>query len=103
MQDTALIYEQEHYYWAHLLTKALQNCMKHIIITITGNSNKRLDIQAQAIIKIARETGAVKAGPIPLKGKRIVHIYNINRKTLDKLMCIKHDKKLNYDVDDGSV
>lgn len=74
--------------------------MKHIIITITGNSNKRLDIQAQAIIKIARETGAVKSGPIPMKGKRIVHIYNINRKTFDRLMYMKHDKKLNYDVDD---
>jgi ribosomal protein S10 len=77
--------------------------MRHIIITITGNSNKRLDVQAQAIVKIVRETGAVKAGPIPLKGKRIVHIYNINRKTLDRLMYMKHDKKLNYDVDEASV
>jgi ribosomal protein S10 len=74
--------------------------MKHIVITITGNSNKRLDAQAQSIVKIVRESGAVKAGPIPLKGKRIVHIYNINSRTLDKLMCMKHDKTLNYDVDD---
>ena len=74
--------------------------MKHIVITITGNSNKRLDAQAHTIAKIALSTGAVKSGPIPFKGKRIVHIYNINRKTLDKLMYMKHDKKLNYDVDD---
>lgn len=77
--------------------------MNHIIITITGNSNKRLDTQAQSIVKIARETGAVKAGPIPLKGKRIVHIYNINSRTLDKLMYMKHDKTLNYYVDEVSV
>jgi ribosomal protein S10 len=77
--------------------------MRHIIITITGNSNKRLDIQAQTIVKIVRESGAVKAGPIPFKGKRIVHIYNINRKTLGKLMYMKHDKTLNYDVDEASV
>lgn len=74
--------------------------MKHIVITITGNSNKKLDTQAQTIAKIALSTGAVKAGPIPFKGKRIVHIYNFNSRTLDKLMYMKHDKKLNYDVDE---
>lgn len=74
--------------------------MKHIVITITGNSNKRLDAQAQIIAKIALSTGAVKAGPIPFKGKRIVHIYNFNSRTLDKLMYMKHDKKLSYDVDE---
>ncbi len=77
--------------------------MKHIVITITGNSNKKLDAQAQIIAKIALSTGAVKSGPIPFKGKRVVHIYNINRKTLDRLMYMKHDKKLNYDVDEVSV
>jgi ribosomal protein S10 len=71
----------------------------HLIISITGNSNKRLDIQAQAIVKIARETGAVKAGPIPYKGKRIVHIYNVNSRTFDRLMHSKTDKSLCYDVD----
>lgn len=74
--------------------------MKHIVITITGNSNKRLDAQAQAIVKIVRETGAVKSGPIPLKGKRIVHIYNFRSKTLDRLMLHKHDKSLDYDIVD---
>jgi ribosomal protein S10 len=77
--------------------------MNHIIITLTGNSNKRLDAQAQSIVKIARESGAVKSGPIPMKGKRIVHIYNWNTKTLDRLMYMKHDKNLDYDVVDVSV
>jgi ribosomal protein S10 len=77
--------------------------MKHIIITLTGNSNKRLDTQAQSIVKIARETGAVKSGPIPMKGKRIVHIYNVNRRTLDRLMLHTPDKKLVYNVEDVSV
>ncbi len=77
--------------------------MQHIIITLTGNSNKRLDTQAQAIVKIVRESGAVKAGPIPFKGKRIVHIYNFNRRTLDRLMLITPDKKLQYDVEEVSV
>jgi ribosomal protein S10 len=71
----------------------------HVIITLTGNSNKRLDTQARAIVKIARETGAVKAGPIPYKGKRIVHIYNVNSRTFDRLMHSKTDKSLCYDVD----
>lgn len=74
--------------------------MNHIIITITGNSNKRLDAQARAIVKIIRESGAVKSGPIPFKGKRMVHIYNCNIKTLDRLMYMKHDKSLDYDVID---
>jgi ribosomal protein S10 len=77
--------------------------MKHIIITLTGNSNKRLDTQAQSIVKIARETGAVKSGPIPMKGKRIVHIYNFNSRTLDRLMLHTPDKKLAYNVEDVSV
>jgi ribosomal protein S10 len=77
--------------------------MKHIIITLTGNSNKRLDTQAQSIVKIARETGAVKSGPIPMKGKRIVHIYNFNSRTLDRLMLHTPDKKLVYNVEDVSV
>jgi ribosomal protein S10 len=77
--------------------------MKHIIITLTGNSNKRLDTQAQSIVKIARETGAVKSGPIPFKGKRIVHIYNFNSRTLDRLMLHTPDKKLAYNVEDVSV
>lgn len=75
----------------------------HLIITITGNSNKRLDIQAQAIVKVARQAGAVLAGPIPIKGKRIVHIYNCTKKTLDRLMLYTPDKKLQYDVEDVSV
>jgi ribosomal protein S10 len=77
--------------------------MNHIIITLTGNSNKRLDAQAQSIVKIARETGAVKSGPIPMKGKRIVHIYNVNNITIDRLMSSKTDKKLGYCVEDVSV
>jgi ribosomal protein S10 len=77
--------------------------MNHIIITLTGNSNKRLDAQAQSIIKIARESGAVKSGPIPMKGKRIVHIYNVNNITIDRLMSSKTDKKLGYYVEDVSV
>jgi len=77
--------------------------MKHIIITITGNSNKRLDAQAQSIVKIARESGAVKSGPIPMKGKRIVHIYKYSTITIDRLMSSKTDKKLGYCVEDVSV
>ena len=77
--------------------------MNHIIITLTGNSNKRLDAQALSIIKIARESGAVKSGPIPMKGKRIVHIYNVNNITIDRLMSSKTDKKLGYCVEDVSV
>jgi ribosomal protein S10 len=77
--------------------------MNHIIITLTGNSNKRLDAQAQSIVKIARESGAVKSGPIPMKGKRIVHIYNVNNITIDRLMSSKTDKKLGYCVEDVSV
>lgn len=71
----------------------------HLIITITGNSNKKLDAQAQSIIKIARESGAVLAGPIPLKGKRIVHIYNASGKTVSRLSDSKVDKSLQYEVD----
>jgi ribosomal protein S10 len=71
----------------------------HLIISITGNSNKRLDIQAQAIVKIARQAGAVLSGPIPFKGKRIVHIYNASSKTIDRLTNCKVDKSLTYDVD----
>jgi ribosomal protein S10 len=77
--------------------------MNHIIITLTGNSNKRLDAQAQSIVKIARETGAVKSGPIPMKGKRIVHIYNCTYKCIDRLITYKTDKKLGYCVEDVSV
>ena len=77
--------------------------MNHIIITLTGNSNKRLDAQAQSIVKIIRESGAVKSGPIPMKGKRIVHIYNVNNITIDRLMSSKTDKKLSYCVEDVSV
>jgi len=76
--------------------------MNHIIITLTGNSNKKLDAQAQSIVKIARETGAVKSGPIPMKGKRIVHIYNVNNITIDRLMSSKK-LKLGYCVEDVSV
>lgn len=73
--------------------------MNHIIITLTGNSNKKLDAQARAIVKIIRESGSVKAGPIPLKGKRIVHIYNCTSKCSERLMYHKIDKSLSYDID----
>lgn len=77
--------------------------MSHIAIIITGNSNQRLDVEAAAIVTIAKQTGAVKAGPIPFKGKRVIHIYGCNGRTLDRLMLIKPDKKLHYDVQDLSV
>lgn len=71
----------------------------HIIISITGNSNKALDAEAQAIVKIVRESGSVKSGPIPFKGKRIVHIYNCTSKCIDRLIYYKTDKSLIYNLD----
>ena len=59
----------------------------------------KLDAQADAIIKIIRQSGAVKAGPIPFKGKRVVHIYNASSRVIDKLMQHKFDKSLSYDID----
>lgn len=72
--------------------------MKHLVITITGNSNKLLDAEAASIVSIARKTGAVKSGPIPMKGKRIVHIYNWNTVTINRLLAHKGNNRLNYNV-----
>ena len=62
--------------------------MQNVKFILSCNSNKDLDKVTNAIIKVIKETGAVKSGPICLKNKRIVIGYNITSKTIDRLIAI---------------
>jgi ribosomal protein S10 len=68
--------------------------MQSIKFIIESNSNKKLDAFTREVINCIKQTGAVKVGPIPSKGKRLVFCYNYNTKTLDRLMAIRCDKKV---------
>lgn len=63
--------------------------MKYLQITIQSNSNKILDSLGKDIVRAIRTSGAVKAGPIPSKGKRIIYCYSPNTVTLQRLINIK--------------
>lgn len=65
---------------------------------LESNSNKELDLLSEEIIKVAKQSGIVKAGPIPFKGKRIIFLYNPTGKLLDRLGFLKPSKKVSIDV-----
>jgi ribosomal protein S10 len=72
--------------------------MKYLKFILESNSNKELDLLSRKIVKIAKETGAVKAGPIPSKGKRIIFVYNPNIVTINRLLLLKLSKKVSTNV-----
>lgn len=71
----------------------------YLKFTIESNSNKELDALSKEIIQAIKITGAVKAGPIPFKGKRLIYCYNPNAKTLDRLMSINPSKKISVTIE----
>ena len=72
--------------------------MKYLRFILESNSNKELDLLSREIVKVARQTGIVKAGPIPSKGKRIIFLYNPNIVTLNRLFLLKLNKKVSTNV-----
>lgn len=68
-------------------------------IILESNSNKKLDAFAKEVIFAIKCTGAVKAGPIPFKGKRLIYCYNANIVTIDSLIALKQDKKVTVTVE----
>lgn len=59
-----------------------------------------MDKLARAIISAIEMSGAIKAGPIPSKGKRIIFCYKYNNKTIEKLMTIRTPKKVDVEIID---
>lgn len=72
--------------------------MQYLQLILESNSNKKLDAFAKEIIHAIRCSGAVKAGPIPYKGKRIIYCYNPTSITFNRLIAIKNIKGLNVTV-----
>ena len=72
--------------------------MQYIQFILESNSNKKLDALAKEIIYTIKCTGAVKAGPIAFKGKRLVYCYSYTTKTIDRLMGLKEVKGVNITV-----
>ena len=72
--------------------------MKYIQFIIESNSNKKLDAVTKECINIIRTTGAIKAGPIPYKGKRLIYCYNANGRTIDKFFFMKCPKNVSITV-----
>jgi ribosomal protein S10 len=72
--------------------------MKCIQLILESNSNKKLDAFAKECINAIRISGAIKAGPIPYKGKRLIYCYNANGRTIDKLMLLKCPKTVSVAV-----
>lgn len=72
--------------------------MQYIQFIIESNSNKKLDAFAKEIIYTIKSTGAVKAGPIAFKGKRLVYCYSFTPKTIDRLLGLKNIKGVNVTV-----
>lgn len=72
--------------------------MQYIQFILESNSNKKLDAFAKEIVYAIKSTGAVKAGPIAFKGKRIIYCYNTAPKTIDRLMGLKEIKGVDVTV-----
>jgi ribosomal protein S10 len=72
--------------------------MKYIQFIIESNSNKKLDAFTKECINAIRRSGAVKAGPIPFKGKRLFYCYSPNGKTIDRLMVLKCPKGVSVTI-----
>jgi ribosomal protein S10 len=66
--------------------------MQYIQFILEGTSNKQLDALAKELVNIIRNSGAIKAGPIPSKNKRLVYCYGINSRTFNRLMAFNANK-----------
>jgi len=66
----------------------------NVKFTIESNSNKKLDTFTKDIIQAIKESGSIKSGPIPFKGKRLIYCYNVTGKTIDLISKIKPISKL---------
>lgn len=66
--------------------------MQYIQFILEGTSNKQLDALAKELVDTIKKSGAIKAGPIPFKGKRLVYCYGINNRTFTRLMAINANK-----------
>ena len=74
--------------------------MRYLKFTIESNSNKQLYFFTKALVHAIRVTGAVKAGPIPSKGKRLVYSYNADSRVIDSILRkVKSNKKIRFDVE----
>ena len=72
--------------------------MKYLKFILESNSNKQLELMSKEIIKVARQTATVKAGPIPSKGKRIIFLYNPSITLLNRLFVVKVSKKVSTTI-----
>lgn len=76
--------------------------MKKLRFTFSGTSHNNLQKFADSIMKAAKETGVVKAGPVCFKNKKLIDIYYPSKRTIDRLMVIKTPKGLSILVEDLS-
>lgn len=92
MEDTTLI--------GIPLNPSFTTMMRYLKFTIESNSNKQLDVFTKALVVAIRNAGAVKAGPIPSKGKRLVYSYNTDPRVIDSIMRrVKPNKKVMFNVE----
>jgi len=76
--------------------------MKKLRLTISSNSSVKLQKFADDIIKVVKQTGVVKSGPVCFKGKKLIDIYHPNHKTFAGLMKLKSIKGVKVSVEDMS-
>lgn len=74
--------------------------MKYLQFILESESNKKLDLLSKKIIKAAKQSGVVKAGPIPSKGKRIIFLYHPTTDLLDKLLEIEVSNKVSVTMNE---
>lgn len=76
--------------------------MKKLRIIINSTNHNNLQKFADSIIKAAKETGVVKAGPVCFKNKKLIDIYHPTSRTFDRLMVLKTPKGLSVLIEDLS-
>jgi len=72
--------------------------MKKIRIILEGNS-KNVDIMSSQIVKIVRESGEVKSGPVCFKNKKLIDVYiNHSTKCINRLTLVKPLKGVDIEI-----
>jgi hypothetical protein len=66
--------------------------MQYVRFILEGSSNKQLDALSKELVFAIRSSGAIKAGPIASKGKRLVYCYGFNNATFTRLMAVNANK-----------
>ena len=70
-----------------------------LLIILESNSNKKLDALCKEVVLAIKSTGAVKAGPIAYKGKRLIYCYGTNVRTCDRIASIALPTGVNVMID----